>query len=276
MATTHPCIDKPAQCDRETAFVLFNAVQGKVSGALLEIQDAINRSRSLKRYPYAMFYRKILVSSETGSPATNTPWAAGSAEMNKIKNTIYERASDTLANIKFEYEATNLDLVRMIVDSCLRYQIAVRNLVSLARYLSESLDRFNKTHLLYDDMLKKLQKMPDKSILGANQSESTSAVLPTMEQMVDVQNNLEITKETLQKFLNQVPSQLASLRIEIDLMNIYDNVDDTVKLHRFFGNQYIKSLMQQTASPTLRGAYQRICHSWNELLLKQKIGSHSS
>ncbi|KAK2574744.1 hypothetical protein KPH14_013063 [Odynerus spinipes] len=184
-----------------------------------------------------------------------------------MRSTINERVIDTLNGVSLNDEKQTIETLSDILNQCLRYELAVVNLVTLNRLIVKALENFSNMHVEYDARIKQLQEnfkrdSGDKSKLEVKSSKRGDKIKP--KELRKLQDGLDTTRDVLQKLLNQVPMQLGVLKTELELIALYDNTDDSEKVHRFLTDPLIVEIVKRSCR--LNRAYAVLRHSWTSLI----------
>lgn len=171
-----------------------------------------------------------------------------------MRSTINERVIDTLNGVSLNDERRTVRTLADIVNQCLRYELAIVNLVTLSRLIVKALANFSNTHVRYDEKIK---------ILQSDYSDGKTSSVKANE-LRRLQDELDTTRNVLQKLLNQVPLQMAQLKTELELIALYDDTDDTPKIHRFLTDPLIMEIVKRSCR--LTKAYSLLRHSWDKLI----------
>lgn len=237
------CANNLPTCDRRVVFAYFQAIERKARGVLNSIKLEIQRAQTLKAHPHPMFYQRTITVAN--------PNACNGI---RLRTVAYERAAETIDMLRQDDVMDNIEFVAQLIDSSFQYQVAAKNVNDLNNFIEASLRDFHETHTDYDRQLAAIERKDMTS------SDAVVAINETQERLQEI-------KDTLQQFINQVPSQLAIVRTENDnVQNLYDGVDDSIVIHRFLTSQYSKALIDQSDSANLKRSAGFIKHQWSALL----------
>lgn len=183
-----------------------------------------------------------------------------------MRSTINERVIDTLNGVSLNDETQTVGTLSDILNQCLRYELAVVNLVTLNRLIVKALENFSNMHVEYDAKIKQLQEnfKSDKNGMKIEGEKSNAVEKIKPNELRKLQDGLDTTRDVLQKLLNQVPLQLGVLKTELELIALYDNTDDSEKVHRFLTDPLIVEIVKRSCR--LNRAYSVLRHSWSSLI----------
>lgn len=243
-------------CDRQFVYRLYTKVRGIVDYALGYIDREYNRARKVKSHPHSVIYRiGMPVSTNRLDEEVRAYIAESRQDQNSsvpVRNFVIDRAVDIAKRMQDNKPRENIAIIDGIVEACLVYQISVRSLLSLRRYIEEHCSRFTEIHTEYDGLLKRLEDSNNR-----NDADLWAKISET-------QDVLDEHKTMIQRLVNQVPFFVSHIREENDFINLYGNIDDTKMIHSLLQSDFVRNEVERNGSPTLKNAFQKIRHDWKD------------
>lgn len=243
-----------ATCTGGTATSLecFRAIVNKCNGELEYTGNMINTIRQKRRFPHTGFYQKN--------------WSA--------VNQVNCRTIDLIRSVQNMNGTLRPDSMLDIYQANLRFQLAVQNLVLTRAMLSTSLDEFITRVADYEALIRS-SAIPvaaaspvatyadDDNLVSSTTTDdelsSSSREAALSAKLGEIQSNITV----IQSFLNQSPMLSNPIRMELHLMEIYDDFDDSVAVHRLLTDPNALSLL-----PNDR---QSIYHDWNYIASEEVV-----
>lgn len=243
-------------CDRKFVFKLYMTVRGIIDYSLGYIDREYNRAKSLKSHPHSVIYRIGMPIAPDRLDEEVRAYVEESRHDEKsslpVRNFVIDRSADIVKRLRDNKSRENIVIIDGVVEACLVYQISLRSLLSLRRYIEEHSTRFSEIHTQYDGLLQKLDDSNNRN---------DADLWAKISEMQDV---LDEHKTTIQRLVNQVPFFVSRLREENDFINLYGNIDDTKMLHSLLQSEFVRNEIARNGSTTLKNAFSKIRHSWQD------------
>lgn len=243
-------------CDRKFVYRLYMNVRNIINYALGCIDREYDRARRLKSHPHSVIYRIGMPIAPDRMDDEVRAYVDESRQDAKsslpVRNFVIDRSADIAKRLQDKKSRENIVILDGIVESCLVYQISLRSMLTLRRYLEEHSTRFYEIHTQYDELLKRVNEEGDAA---RNNVELWTKVSET-------QDVLDEHKTTIQRLVNQVPFFVSRIREENDFIDLYGGIDDTVAIHSLLRSDFARNEIDRNASVTLKNAYSKVHHSW--------------
>jgi hypothetical protein len=222
-----------------TSLQCFHAIVQKCQHELARIGDMIQTIQEKRRYPHTGFYQKN--------------WGA--------VNQVNCRTIDLIRSVQNMNGVLRPDAMNDIYQANLRFQLAVQNIVLTRAMLSSALDEFIKRVADYEVLLRggggSGRGTSEDAVSSTTPDDDNKSALSS--KLAEIQSNITV----MQSFLNQSPMLSCPIRMELHLMDIYDNFDDSVAVHHLLTDENALNLLPSERQP--------IYHEWERIASEQVV-----
>lgn len=271
------------KCTSMHTIECFSAVLNKCRAQYEWSTDLIEKVRARKQYPHTGFFQQHF-----GAP-----------------DQVNCRTRDLLQNVQSMNTTITPALMADIYQSNLRFQISIMNLAMTNRMLESSLTDFMEHVNTYESLVYQRyeqQQARQSSAMNESSVVETTAVVSTtytnddepvsssgliIEEPSSSSSSLPNDGSSLLRaiqaagmqisrhmkliptMLNQIPLLANPLAVELRLMDIYDDYDDSPMMHRLLTDRNLISLIQPADLGVTAGGTSRIpplMHNWDKLL----------
>lgn len=245
----------------------FQAVLDKCNDELVKSGNLIYALRYKRRYPHTGFFQKN--------------WG----QLNQMNcRTVDMIKSSQNLNVPLR-PRTLLEIHQANV----RFQMAVQNLVLTRSMLSTAVDELMAKMSSYNELLLQQQQgttgqnnesdndsesmvVSSSTTAFENPEDSSANAAPSSSiesQLRSKLSEIQMHMNIVQSFLNQLPMLSCPLRMELHLMEIYDNYDDSETVHLLLIDPTTAAAINQNA--TNRGAVIPVVHDWEEITSESTV-----
>lgn len=266
------------KCTSTHTIECFSAVLHKCRAQYEWSRGLIEKVRARKQYPHTGFFQQHF-----GAP-----------------DQVNCRTRDLLQNVQSMNTAITPALMADIYQSNLRFQISIMNLMMTNRMLESSLKDFMDHVNTYESLVyQQYEQQQANQSSGVNETSTveTAVVSTTYTNDEPVSSSGLVIEEPsgsassagsallqairtagaqisrhmklIPTMLNQIPLLASPLAVELRLMDIYDDYDDSPMMHRLLTDRELLSMVQPADLGVTAGGASRLpplMHNWDKLL----------